>query len=100
MSRLSELMSELCPQGVKFSPLGDIAMYAKERILAASVTPETYVGVENLLQNKQGKTLASRVPTEGTVIGFNSGDILIGNIRPYLRKYGWLIVMEEQMEMF
>jgi type I restriction enzyme S subunit len=45
--------------------------------------------LENLLQNKQGKTLSSYVPTEGNLIGYKKNDILIGNIRPYLKKI-WL----------
>ena len=89
MSKLDELMQELCPNGVEYFPLGEIAQYAKIRIDAADVDETSYVGVENLLQNKQGKTNATYVPKDGAVIAFKSGDILIGNIRPYLRKI-WL----------
>ena len=45
--------------------------------------------MENLLQNKAGKTKATSVPTTGMVIAYQKNDILIGNIRPYLRKV-WL----------
>ena len=48
-----------------------------------------HVGVENLLQNKHGKMITSSVPAIEVVIAFEDGDILIGNIRPYLRKK-WL----------
>lgn len=89
MSRLEELIQELCPDGVKFYPLGQVAHYSKRRIDASQVDNTTYVSVENLLQNKQGKTTASFVPETGAVIAFDEGDILIGNIRPYLRKI-WL----------
>lgn len=89
MSRLDELIAELCPDGVIHLPLEKIAHYAKDRISASDVDADTYVSVENLLQNKMGKTSASSVPTSGNVIGFCKGDILIGNIRPYLRKI-WL----------
>lgn len=89
MSRLDKLMQELCPNGVEYVPLGDIAHYARTRISASNVNESNYVGVENLLQNKQGKTTANSCPTKGTVIEFRCGDILIGNIRPYLRKI-WL----------
>jgi type I restriction enzyme S subunit len=47
------------------------------------------VSVENLLPNKLGKTQANSVPQTGRLISFNPGDILIGNIRPYLQKI-WL----------
>lgn len=67
-------------------PLEWVAEYEKQRIPAGDVTPDTYVGVENLLQNKHGKTNATYVPSDGQVIAFYFDDILIGNIRPYLRK--------------
>ena len=89
MSKLDELIQELCPDGVEFRKLGEISQYCKERIDASTVDKTCYVGVENLLQNKQGKTLSSAVPTTGQVIAFSFGDILIGNIRPYLKKI-WL----------
>lgn len=89
MSNLEELSERLCPDGVEAVELGQVAHYAKNRIDADAVTENTYVGVENLLQNKAGKTVAVSVPTKGTVIAFNPNDILIGNIRPYLKKI-WL----------
>ena len=89
MSRLEELIAELCPDGVTFYPLSQVAHYAKKRIDVSQVDETTYVGVENLLQNKRGKTEAASVPRSGAVIAFEEGDILIGNIRPYLRKI-WL----------
>lgn len=89
MSRLDELIRNLCPDRVEFRKLGEISQYCKERIDASTVDKTCYVGVENLLQNKQGKTLSSAVPTTGQVIAFSFGDILIGNIRPYLKKI-WL----------
>ena len=45
-----------------------------------------YVGVDNLLKDKCGKKDSEYVPQTGTSIKFKKGDILIGNIRPYLRK--------------
>ncbi len=89
MSRLDELIQELGPNGVTTMPLGEVAHYAKTRIDASEVNENNYVGVENLLQEKQGKTIASSVPTSGAVIAFECGDVLNGNIRPYLQKI-WL----------
>lgn len=66
--------------------LKDIACYGKKRITFSEVNKDTYISVENLLQNKQGKCEASSVPTSGNVIAFEPNDILIGNIRPYLKK--------------
>lgn len=89
MSKLDELINEYCPNGVEYKKLGDIAHYSTVRIDTSSIDTTNYVGVENLLTNKQGKTLATSIPTTGNVIEFKSGDVLIGNIRPYLRKI-WL----------
>ena len=74
---------------VQWKTLGEVAYYVTQRIEANEVNSQTYVGVENLLQNKQGKTIAGNVPKKGKVIQFKTGDILIGNIRPYLKKI-WL----------
>lgn len=69
--------------------LCDISQYSKDRIDAKELNSNTYVGVDNLLPNKSGKTISNYVPTHGTCIKYNEGDILIGNIRPYLKKI-WL----------
>ena len=74
---------------MEYKELNEIAHYAKKRINATEINENTYVGVENLLQNKQGKTISSSVPNNGKVIQFEKGDILLGNIRPYLKKI-WL----------
>ena len=59
MTKLEELTQELCPNGVTYLRLEDIAQYCKNRINASMVN------------------------------AFAAGDILIGNIRPYLKKI-WL----------
>lgn len=69
--------------------LQDVAQYSKARISSSEVNETNYVGVDNLLQNKKGKENSTHVPTSGNLTEFQSGDILIGNIRPYLQKI-WL----------
>lgn len=69
--------------------LQDVAQYSKARISSSEVDETNYVGVDNLLQNKKGKVNSTHVPTSGNLTEFQSGDILIGNIRPYLQKI-WL----------
>lgn len=85
-SKIEKLIAELCPNGVQLKELGEIADYSKTRIEALELNNANYVGVDNLLPNKQGKTLSNYVPTSGKLTRFESGDILIGNIRPYLKK--------------
>ena len=76
---------ELLKTGEQVS-LYEVAQYSKDRILASELTDENYVGVDNLLTNKQGKIKSEHTPIEGKFTGFVKGDILIGNIRPYLKK--------------
>ena len=71
---------------VEWKTLGDVANYSKNRIAANEINLDSYVGVDNLLQNKRGKTFSSYVPTAGNLTQFIDDDILIGNIRPYLKK--------------
>ncbi len=66
--------------------LSEIASYVSERIDAATVTEDSYIGVDNLLQNRGGKVKSEHVPIDGRIAGYRPDDILVGNIRPYLKK--------------
>lgn len=66
--------------------LGAIARYSKDRIETTKLTSENYIGVDNLLQDRNGKTIATYLPKQGSFTAYNQSDILIGNIRPYLKK--------------
>ncbi|RQM58467.1 restriction endonuclease subunit S [Aeromonas enteropelogenes] len=74
---------------VEWKALGEVAKYSDVRIDSNQVNKKNYVGVDNLLQNGAGKADSNYVPTEGRHIEYRSGDVLIGNIRPYLKKI-WL----------
>ena len=87
--RIDRLIEELCINGVPMYPLRELSHYSKSRISCKDIDVSTYVGVENLLQNKRGKVDATSLPSAGNVIKYEDGDVLIGNIRPYLRKI-WL----------
>lgn len=88
MESIEQMIKRLCPEGVEWKKISEIAQYPKARINSNKLTVDTYVGVENLLKDKGGKNSSSSVP-EGTSIEFLPQDILIGNIRPYLKKI-WL----------
>ena len=70
---------------VTWKKISEIAQYPKARIKSEMLTVNTYVGVESLIKDRGGKTSSSSVPG-GTAIEFLPQDILIGNIRPYLKK--------------
>ena len=66
--------------------LRDIAEYSSSRISAEELDTFNYVGVDNLLKDKYGREDSEYVPQTGSSTKFEEGNILIGNIRPYLRK--------------
>lgn len=71
---------------VKMIPLNQVAHYSKGRVSCAELTPDTYIGTDNLLQNKLGKVNALYTPRTGATTRYKKGSILIANIRPYLKK--------------
>lgn len=71
-------------ENTKRVKLGEVAFYPTERISITKV--ENYVGVENLLKDKKGVEISDKTPKMDAAIKFLPDDILIGNIRPYLRK--------------
>ena len=70
--------------------LKDIAQYVTDKVSSDAIGLENYVTTDSILQNKAGRVEASNLPpTLCTLTRFRKGDILIANIRPYLRKI-WL----------
>lgn len=47
---------------------------------------ETYISTENMLPNRQGITVASSIPNEGSITAYKESDTLVSNIRPYFKK--------------
>jgi len=71
---------------VEWRALSEMAEYSKARISYTELNDSNYVGVESLLQNRAGKIDSTRTPDSGNLTQYNPDDILIGNIRPYLKK--------------
>ena len=88
MESIEQMIKRLCPKGVEWKKISEIAYYPKVRINTEILSVDTYVGVESLITDRGGKTSSSSLP-EGVAIEFLPQDILIGNIRPYLKKI-WL----------
>lgn len=86
MSRIDELIHELCPDGVRHVVLSEIADYSSTRVEAADLDETTFVGVDNLVAEKGGRVDASYPPNTARLTAYEPGDILLGNIRPYLKK--------------
>jgi type I restriction enzyme S subunit len=61
------------------------AKYSEDRINGSKVSRDCFVTTDSMIQNKGGITNTPVLP-KGNLIAFSKGDILIGNIRPYLQK--------------
>lgn len=86
MSRIDELIQKLSPAGVHHVALSRVAEYSPTRVDAADLDEANFVGVDNLVANKGGRVDASYPPNTTRLTAYEPGDILLGNIRPYLKK--------------
>lgn len=76
-------------KGWEVKKLGEVTIYPNERISIEDIQSNQYIGVENLLKNKAGVSFSNQLPNATSAIYFSFNDILLGNIRPYLKKI-WL----------
>ncbi|MGQ2914563.1 restriction endonuclease subunit S [Microbacterium aurantiacum] len=86
MNRLDELIFEFAPEGVLHIALSELADYSSTRVNAADLDETSFVGVDNLVADKGGRVDASYLPNTARLTAYELGDILLGNIRPYLKK--------------
>ena len=66
--------------------LGEVCVYPNKRISLLNITSQEYVGVETLVKNRGGVLFSEILPNAENAIEFIEDDILVGNIRPYLKK--------------
>lgn len=67
--------------------LSDIATFVEEKVSSEDISLSQYVTTDSLLQNKAGRTVAQNLPPQKCSLNsFKKGDVLLGNIRPYLKK--------------
>lgn len=66
--------------------LADVCEFVSGRIDIDELTFGNYISTENMLPNKEGITSARKLPTVKTTQKFETGDILVSNIRPYFKK--------------
>ena len=64
----------------------DVINFSTTRVNSSELNKDNYVSTENMLQDYQGIVKAKSVPKDVNVVSFSCGDILISNIRPYLKK--------------
>jgi len=71
------------------STLNTIAPFATKSIKYGDIESETYITTDNMLQNKLGVFPFEGVANISSITEYKPEDILISNIRPYLKKI-WL----------
>jgi len=69
--------------------LGKIAPYVTDKINLSDIKVSDYITTDNLLQNRQGVKEYIGTPQVERITQYKKNDILISNIRPYLKKI-WL----------
>ena len=70
--------------------LSEIATFVEDKISSNRISLADYVTTDSLLPNKGGKALATNLPPViCSLTHFRKGDVLVANIRPYLKKV-WL----------
>ena len=69
--------------------LSEITTLVEDKI-SSNISLADYVTTDSLLPNKEGKTIATNLPpTICSLTHYRKGDVLVANIRPYLKKV-WL----------
>lgn len=84
-----KILEVLCNVKGEKKRLKEIAPYINTRIAYSDTKAENYITTDNLLQNCEGMKTYNGVPNVDSVICYQKGDILVSNIRPYLKKI-WL----------
>lgn len=69
--------------------LGNVFHLKTDRVDLRDLSTVRYISTEDMLQDFQGVTPSSNPPMSYSVVRFSKGDILMANIRPYLKKV-WL----------
>ena len=64
----------------------DVSSFVKEKLPLSGIARENYVSTENILPDFGGITTAAKMPPSGSFTAYRRSDILIANIRPYLKK--------------
>lgn len=68
------------------STLNTVAPFATKSIKYSDIKSETYITTDNMLQNKLGVLPFKGVANISSITEYKPEDILISNIRPYLKK--------------
>lgn len=84
-----EVLTKSPQGGGKIMEMRNICFLNSDKVSIESIDSQNYISTENLLQNKQGYTPYAVKPNINKVTAYQEGDVLVSNIRPYLKKI-WL----------
>jgi len=79
--------------GWEIQELSKLATFVKDRISLDSISKSSYISTENMLPDYNGIKLSSSIANISYATHFLKDDILISNIRPYLKKI-WISEFE------
>lgn len=82
----TEIESLLSSLNIADSTLNTIAPFATKSVKYSAIKSETYITTDNMLQNKMGVLPFKGVANISSITKYKPEDILISNIRPYLKK--------------
>ena len=63
-----------------------ISIFVDQKISMAELDKNTYISTENMLPKYGGVTAITKLPKSGSFTRYKRADILVSNIRPYLKK--------------
>ena len=73
--------------GLQLCQLCEIAYFVTDKIPLEKVLLTDYVTTDSLLPNKEGRCVAQNLPPQKCALThYKCGDVLVANIRPYLKK--------------
>ena len=75
-----------CKEGTSTEKLSVVAPYVTTSIKMSSISVADYISTDNMLQNRAGVVAYDGIPNIDSITEFKKGDILVSNIRPYLKK--------------
>ncbi len=75
-----------CKEGTATEKLSVVAPYVTTSIKMSDISVDDYISTDNMLQNRAGVVTYEGTPNIDSITQFKKGDILVSNIRPYLKK--------------
>lgn len=66
--------------------LSKVAPYVKDKVSLSTINLQTYISTENMIEGRNGVVQYEGIPKMDKATAYQKGDILISNIRPYLKK--------------